>query len=57
MVIARYSGRYARRCLGGQFAPSNKFIAACKEIYDDEFGHMLEGIAWVAKAGRQKNSN
>ena len=39
-------------CLGGQFAPSNKLIAAaCKEIYDDEFGHMLEGIAGLGREG------
>ena len=38
--------------LGGQFAPSNKLIAAaCKEIYDDEFGHMLEGIAGLGREG------
>ncbi|MEC8530406.1 MAG: hypothetical protein VXY66_00495 [Pseudomonadota bacterium] len=38
--------------LGGQFAPSNKIIAAaCKEIYEDEFGHMLEGIAGLGREG------
>ena len=38
--------------LGGQFAPSNKLIAAaCKEIYEDEFGHMLEGIAGLGREG------
>ena len=38
--------------IGGQFDSANKLIAAaCKEIYDDEFGHMLEGIAGLGREG------
>ena len=38
--------------IGGNFDTANKLIAAaCKEIYEDEFGHMLEGIAGLDREG------
>ena len=38
--------------IGGEFDYANKLIAsACKEIYEDEFGHMLEGIAGLDQEG------
>ena len=38
--------------IGGEFDTANKLIAAaCKEIYEDEFGHMLEGIAGLDREG------
>lgn len=37
---------------GGPFAEANALIAAaCTEIYGDEFGHMLEGIAGLDQEG------
>ena len=37
---------------GGKFAKANELIAAaCGEIYTDEFGHMLEGIAGLDREG------
>lgn len=38
--------------IGGEFDAANKLIAAaCKEIFEDEFGHMLEGIAGLDQEG------
>ena len=38
--------------IGGEFDMANKLIAAaCKEIFKDEFGHMLEGIAGLDREG------
>jgi len=38
--------------IGGEFDTANKLIAAaCKEIYEDEFGHMLEGIVGLDREG------
>lgn len=38
--------------IGGAFDAANKLIAAaCKEIFEDEFGHMLEGIAGLDQEG------
>lgn len=38
--------------LGGPFAEANRLIAAaCTGIYEDEFGHMLEGIAGLDQEG------
>ena len=38
--------------IGGKFDAANKLIAAaCKEIYEDEFDHMLEGIAGLDGEG------
>ena len=36
----------------GPFAAADELIAAaCREIYEDEFGHMLEGIAGLDQEG------
>jgi len=38
--------------IGSEFDTANKLIAAaCKEIYEDEFGHMLEGIVGLDREG------
>ena len=38
--------------LGGEFGLANDLIAsACTTIYEDEFGHMLEGIAGLDNEG------
>ena len=39
--------------IGGECDTANKLIAAaCREIYEDEFSHMLEGIAGLDREGR-----
>ncbi|MEE2998219.1 MAG: hypothetical protein VX700_13850 [Pseudomonadota bacterium] len=38
--------------IGGEFDTANKLIAAaCKRIFEDEFGHMLEGISGLDREG------
>jgi hypothetical protein len=44
------------RDIGGEFEATNKLIAAaCTTIFEDEFGHMLEGIAGLDQEGWSAN--